>query len=128
MHRFTDAEAEALDRFARALRGFRSRSGQSRAELAQACGLSASYIKDLEAGIRRPRFETLMRLACGLAPASGRSTSDGGVRFRGDFEYRARWSQDPDGAAEAAYHELVASAEGAIAPTRDDVRTRAQLA
>jgi transcriptional regulator with XRE-family HTH domain len=128
MHRFSPSEGEALDRFAAVLRDLRRRSGQTRDELARASRLSASYIKDLEAGVRRPRFLTLQRLASGLAPARGRSRKDGSVRFPGSPEYRRAWSEDYAGASMSVFHELLLSAEGAVAPSREEARARHQTA
>ncbi len=128
MHRFTRAEGEALDRFAQALRGLRARSGRTREELARSSGLSASFIKDLEVGVRRPRFCTVQSLANGLIPARGRMLADGSIRSKGDPTYRMRWSEAPEAVATAVFHELMISVEGAIAPSRDELRAFDQLA
>ncbi len=120
MHRISEAEGQALDRLAVTLRGLRARSGLTRAELARATGLSGDYIKDLEAGLRRPRFETVRKLAWGLRPAPLRVLVGGRVLDRCDPVFRLAWEADEGVAATDVYFELLMAVEGAIAPLRCD--------
>ena len=117
MHSFTAAEEEALGRLARTLREIRARSGLTRVELARATGLSTSYLKQLEGGVRRPRFETLQRVARGLQPPPPTLAPNGTMVNRGQAGYRSEWQADEDRAANDVLLELLTAAEGAIAPS-----------
>lgn len=127
LHQITASEGEALDRLAVALRSLRRRSGQSRVELARSSGLSASYLKDLEAGLRRPRLTALAAIAMGLRPPSRRPRRDGSVLLRGDSSFRQAWIENEEAVAQSAFLEMLQAVEGALAPSREEVRVRAEV-
>lgn len=116
LHRFTPSEEAQLDTFGAALRQLRGRTGQTRQQLARAAGLSASYVRDLEIGARRPRGATLVRLAAGLRPAPAKLLLNGYVRFPGDADFRREFTQDADAVRAAVARALWDSIGAVVAP------------
>ena len=94
MRNYTTADCERLDHFARTLRTWRNRTGQSQQQLARAAGLSPTYIGLLEAGARCPRIQTLRSLAQSLRPAPIEFLAYGRTRHRGDPDFHADYNAD----------------------------------
>jgi ribosome-binding protein aMBF1 (putative translation factor) len=64
--RMTPDQRTFAERFGRHVRALRTRAGLSRIEVAEKCGLSAGFIRDVEIGDRRCMIDVAMKLATTL--------------------------------------------------------------